>query len=211
MQIRAFKGGQREDEKKKTMAFHADLNLVFPSRPLVFPYPLSFLFIPNLEIQAPKALSAKFKTYLSRDVMILEVGVVWKMFTSHDEPEAWWRRGPADDQIKISPDAFCEDHNLTVSSTGKTRPIKKDYVTAVWLHVSENIERQDKITDKSKILHRMKDCQTCILINRRRWLHRLSIREKTLTDPWLSARRLTIWLKRPSHCKCSIRFDHKWL
>jgi hypothetical protein len=153
MQIRAFKGGQREDEKKKTMAFHADLNLVFPSRPLSFqpcfsiptlsfpPDPLSFLFIPDLEIQA---LSAKFETYLSGDVMILEVGVVWKTFTSHDEPEAR-RRGPAD--LK----AFCEDHNLMVSSTGKTRPIKKDYAAAVWLHVSEkNTERQDKTTDKTK-------------------------------------------------------------
>ena len=62
--------------------------------------------------------------------------------------------------------AFCEDHDLTLSSTGKTRPIKKDYVAAVWLHVSENIEQQDKTTDKSKILCRMKDRQTCILINR---------------------------------------------
>jgi hypothetical protein len=44
--------------------------------------------------------------------------------------------------------AFCEDHGLTVPSTGKTGPVKKDYVAAVWFHVSEHIERQSNITDK---------------------------------------------------------------
>jgi hypothetical protein len=44
--------------------------------------------------------------------------------------------------------AFCEDRGLTVSSTGKTGPVKKDYVTAAWFHVSERIERQDEITDE---------------------------------------------------------------
>jgi 5,10-methylene-tetrahydrofolate dehydrogenase/methenyl tetrahydrofolate cyclohydrolase len=37
--------------------------------------------------------------------------------------------------------AFCKDHDLTVSPTGKTGAIKKDYVATVWFHVSENIER----------------------------------------------------------------------
>lgn len=44
--------------------------------------------------------------------------------------------------------AFCEDHGLTVSSTGKTGPIKKDYVVAIWFHVSEHVRQHGKTTDK---------------------------------------------------------------
>jgi hypothetical protein len=112
---------------------------------------------------------------------------------------------------------FCDDHGLTVSSTGKTGPIKKDYVAAVWFHVSEHIGQHGKTTDIS--LHRIKHRQARMMTNR---IHRrLSVPEKTSIDPSLSARRLTIWLKRsmnrrglrksPSHRKSSIHFGHKLL
>jgi hypothetical protein len=34
---------------------------------------------------------------------------------------------------------FCEHHNLTVCSTGKRGPIKKDYAAAIWIQVSDTI------------------------------------------------------------------------
>jgi len=51
--------------------------------------------------------------------------------------------------------AFCEAHDFTVSPTGKTGLIKQDYATAIWSHVSVNIELQYTAIDK--ILHRIKD------------------------------------------------------
>lgn len=34
---------------------------------------------------------------------------------------------------------FCEDRNLTVHSTGQRGSIKKDFASAIWVHVSDTI------------------------------------------------------------------------
>jgi hypothetical protein len=134
---------------------HSIPTLSFPPN-LVFHTTLSFLFIPNLEI---KALSGKFETYLSCDIMISEAGggfgrrSLAMMTPKPDDDSADLLMAKSKSALMRIPVArlrsFCEAHNLTVSSTGKTGPIKKDYVTAVWFHVSGNIEWQDKTTDKS--------------------------------------------------------------
>jgi hypothetical protein len=154
-----------------TLSFH--LNLVFPSQPCLSVSTLSFrpdlvFLIPDLEIETSKAPSTS-------------VGSLFE--SGHYDIRGWFERHSLvmmtltadDDDDKVDLlivksksalmcvpiarlKAFCEDNDLTVSPTGKRGPIKKDYVAAVWCHVSKNIELKGNITDKR--LHRVKDLQT---------------------------------------------------